>query len=89
MSHITCPKCGSNEHTTGYGFAGGPLGGYTFCDGCSVLLELFPDLDGLTDEQVERVTKETEKDMREIWGDKYERPHDELNASNTTSGTQK
>ena len=44
MSHIVCPKCGSREHFTGYGFAAGGLGGYTICE-CGEVLERFPDPD--------------------------------------------
>ena len=39
MSHVTCPKCGSNDHMTGYGLAAGPMGAYTFCQGCDELIE--------------------------------------------------
>lgn len=42
MSHITCPKCSSNNHYTGYGFAVGGLGGYTICQ-CGVVLEFKSD----------------------------------------------
>ena len=38
MSHITCSKCGSREHYSGYGFAAGGLGGYTICE-CGEILE--------------------------------------------------
>jgi hypothetical protein len=38
MSHLTCPKCGSNEHYQGYGLAAGPLGSYTVCE-CGEILE--------------------------------------------------
>ena len=43
MSHITCKKCGSNDHLTGYGFAAGGMGAYTLCNGCDEVLEFFPD----------------------------------------------
>lgn len=43
MSHITCPKCWSNEHICGYGFAAGGLGSYTLCLGCEEVLERTPD----------------------------------------------
>ena len=52
MTHIICPKCGGNEHYSGYGFAVGGLGGYTICE-CGEVLEFVPDLEGLTDEQAE------------------------------------
>lgn len=42
MSHITCPKCGSNEHYCGYGLACGGLAGYTICE-CGEVLEYLPD----------------------------------------------
>lgn len=45
MTHIKCPKCGSREHTQGYGFAAGGLGGYTICE-CGEVLERFPDPEG-------------------------------------------
>ncbi len=37
--------------TIGYGYAAGPLGSYTFCDGCDELVEFWPDTEGLSDEQ--------------------------------------
>jgi hypothetical protein len=40
---ITCPKCGSRDNYTGYGFAAGGLGGYTLCNACGVTLEFHPD----------------------------------------------
>jgi len=43
MSHVTCPKCGSRDHTQGYGLAAGPMGAYTFCNACDSLLEFMPD----------------------------------------------
>ena len=50
MSHLMCPKCNSNEHTSGYGLACGPMGAYTFCDGCDALLAFAPDLDGVPED---------------------------------------
>ena len=61
MSHITCPFCGSREHTTGYGLAAGPLGAYTFCDECDELLEFSPDLSGLNEEDVGRLQAQAEE----------------------------
>lgn len=61
MSHITCPKCGSTEHTVGYGLAAGPMGTYTFCDGCDALIEFWPDLEGLNEADVERIQAITEE----------------------------
>jgi hypothetical protein len=43
MSHITCPKCKTRDHTSGYGLAAGPIGAYTFCNTCDGLLEFSPD----------------------------------------------
>lgn len=71
MTHLVCPKCGSNEHTTGYGLAAGPMGGYTFCDGCDTLLEFSPDLQGLSKEEANRIIESYNKQMREVWGDKH------------------
>ncbi len=68
MSHITCPKCGGNEHVTGYGFAAGPLGGYTICD-CGVVLELFPDTEGLDDEHIARINGYVAEWRAEVWPD--------------------
>jgi hypothetical protein len=61
MSHVTCPKCSSNEHVVGYGFAAGPLGSYTFCCGCDELIEFAPDTEGLDD---------METAMADQWGGK-------------------
>lgn len=71
MSHLTCPKCGSNEHTCGYGLAAGPMGSYCFCDGCDVLLEFTPDLQGLDVETANRIIDGYNEKMREVWGDKH------------------
>ena len=70
MSHLTCPKCGSKEHSTGYGLAAGPMGAYTFCDGCDVLLEFTPDLEGLDDERAARIQARVDAALKEVWGDK-------------------
>ena len=70
MSHITCPKCGSNEHISGYGFAAGPLGGYTFCEGCDAILELMPDLDGLDDDRAAEIQASANEALHKTWGDK-------------------
>lgn len=51
MSHITYPKCGSNEHYCGYGLAAGGVGSYTICLGCDALLDSSPDPDFSDDEQ--------------------------------------
>jgi hypothetical protein len=55
MSHIRCHECGSDDHVQGYGFAAGPLGGYTMCSDCGATLELTPDLEGLTAPNVEYI----------------------------------
>ena len=68
MSHVICPKCGSNEHTSGYGLACGPMGMYTICNGCDALLEFCPDLEGLDDEHAARIVASTEKALAETWG---------------------
>ena len=54
MSHITCHKCGSNEHMTGYGLAYGPIGSYTACE-CGELLEFMADLEGLDDDEARTI----------------------------------
>jgi hypothetical protein len=72
VSHVTCPKCGSNDHITGYGLACGPMGAYTLCEGCDAVLELFPDYEGLSEEHEKRVRDEVEKYLRDLWGDKYD-----------------
>ena len=33
-----CPVCSSTDLSFGYGFAGGGLGGYTFCLGCDLMI---------------------------------------------------
>lgn len=71
MSHVTCPKCASNEHVTGYGFAAGPLGMYTFCCGCDELIEFSPDTEGLDDMEAARAEAHAENHMRGVWGDKF------------------
>ena len=71
MSHVTCPKCGSNEHSCGYGFAAGPLGSYTFCNGCDELIEFATDTEGLDDEAAMYAEAMAENHMRDVWGDKY------------------
>ena len=70
MSHITCPKCGSNEHVTGYGFAAGPLGGYTFCEGCDAILELTPDVQDLDDERAKKIQESANRILAKTWGEK-------------------
>lgn len=49
MCHITCPNCGTRDHTSGFGLAAGPMGAYTFCDNCDRLLEF--TLDSSYDEE--------------------------------------
>ena len=61
MSHITCPFCGSNEHTVGYGLAAGPMGSYTFCDSCDELIEFTPDLGGVPAKIASRIMREQRK----------------------------
>jgi hypothetical protein len=69
VSHVICPKCGSNDHTTGYGLAYGPMASYTVCDGCDTLLEFMPDLEGLPDEAMQRIQAEVAKWRQEVWGE--------------------
>ncbi len=71
MTHLTCPKCGSNKHSSGYGLAAGPMGGYVFCEGCDSLLEFSPDLQGLDMETCNKIIDGYNKTMRETWGDKH------------------
>jgi hypothetical protein len=55
-----CPYCGfKGEHLSGYGFAAGSLGAYTYCgneDACGKLIEFGPDLEGLDDETAASIT---------------------------------
>ncbi len=74
MSHVTCPKCGSNEHQCGYGFAAGPLGSYTFCEGCDELIEFAPDTEGLDEMETAMMEAMAENHLRDVWGDKYASP---------------
>lgn len=67
MSHVTCPDCKGNEHYTGYGFAAGPLGGYTICE-CGTLLEFYPDTDGMPDDFIEKMRKFVDEWYAEVWG---------------------
>lgn len=68
MSPIICPKCGCNEHLSGYGLAVGPMGAYTLCGGCRTLLEFTPDLDDLPDDAAKRILAGVEKWRMEVWG---------------------
>lgn len=65
MSHITCHECGGNDHTTGYGLGVGPMGAYTICD-CGVLLEFSPDVEGLADDEIARITANVDKWRAEV-----------------------
>lgn len=69
MSHVTCPKCGSQEHITGYGMAFGPMGSYTVCEGCDALIEFSPDLQGVPEDRVPIIQAEVAKWRKEVWGD--------------------
>lgn len=73
MTHLTCPKCNSTEHTCGYGLAAGPIGSYCFCDGCEILLEAHPDTEGLEDTEVAQIKENLEKPLRQVWGDAWEK----------------
>lgn len=68
MTHVTCPKCNSNDHTSGYGLAAGPMAAYTFCNGCGILLEFAPDLEGLPEDAVKRIKADVEHWRKEVWG---------------------
>ncbi len=68
MSHVTCPKCGSNEHTSGYGLAAGPMGAYTFCNGCDELIEFQPDVEGLSEEEAETQRQRARDHLNKVWG---------------------
>ena len=58
---LSCPLCDCKSTTFGYGLAAGPMGAYTFCDGCNELIEFFPDTEGMEEEQEKRVmTKHAE-----------------------------
>jgi len=80
MSHVTCPKCGSNEHTAGYGLAAGPMGSYTFCDGCDSMLEFSPDLEGMPPERAEKILADVAKWRKEFWGESQAKPAGESGA---------
>lgn len=69
MSHITCPKCGSREHITGYGLAVGPMGSYTICEGCDVLLEFCADLEGVPEDRAKEIQANVAAWRKEVWGD--------------------
>jgi hypothetical protein len=66
MSHLPCPKCGSNEHTTGYGLACGPMGTYTICE-CGLMLEFVPDLQGVPDERAQLIMANVEAWRKDTW----------------------
>lgn len=68
MSHVTCPKCGSEEHITGYGLAMGQMGAYTVCEGCDLLLEFMPDFEGVPEDRVAAIQAEVDKWRKEVWG---------------------
>lgn len=71
MSHITCLSCKSAEnHVTGYGFAAGPLGGYTLC--CEYVLEWSPDIDDLSEEQLEEARRLVKKAAQNGIGELYD-----------------
>lgn len=73
MSHLTCPKCKSTDHTQGYGLAAGPMGAYTFCNSCDELIDFTPDLDGLEGtEAYAQIVEGLDKRMTELWGDKWD-----------------
>lgn len=59
-----CPYCKfSGEHFSGYGFAAGGLGAYTYCgneEKCGKLIEFMPDLEGLDDETAKEITAKTD-----------------------------
>lgn len=44
-----CPYCGHDRMTHGYGYAAGPLGAYSYCDGCNELVDFWPDTEGLSE----------------------------------------
>ena len=68
MSHLTCPKCGSTDHTSGYGLACSPMGAYTICNGCDAGLEYCPDLEGVPKEQAEAILTSVAAWRKEFWG---------------------
>jgi len=63
MSLPTCPICDSVERATGYGVAAGPIGFYSFCEGCDNLLEFSLDYEGLGTSLVEKL-QEFQKQRR-------------------------
>lgn len=68
MSHITCPKCHSQEHMTGYGLACGPVGSYTVCE-CGLMLEFSPDLQGVPEDRALEILANVAAWRKETWGD--------------------
>ncbi len=47
MSHVICPRCKSNDHSSVYGCSGPVYGLTTWCNGCDLILECKPDMEGL------------------------------------------
>lgn len=60
MSHLICNTCGGSEHYSGFGNAGGVFGAYSICE-CGAVLELCPDLDGMTDDEEEKTRARARK----------------------------
>ena len=69
-----CPKCGSRQTYSGYGFAAGPLGAYTLCENCDHVLELSPDVEGMTDEQAAAAHRLAEEILAKSQGEKKLQP---------------
>lgn len=72
MTHLTCPKCQSTDHTTGYGLAAGPMGSYVFCNKCDELIDFSPDQEGMSDEWIAKSNLRLDMHMRALWGEKYD-----------------
>lgn len=55
QSMNNCTYCNSDDIIGGYGYGAGVFGGYQICNDCESILDLQPDTDGMSDEQIEAV----------------------------------
>lgn len=64
-----CPKCSSRKRQNGYGFAAGPMGAYEFCAAakCGMLLDFYPDTDGMTEEQEKAALDKAKNYLDGVW----------------------
>lgn len=54
---MVCPLCDCPDVVSGYGYAAGPLGSYTFCEGCNELIDFCPDFEGFNEDDIAMLTK--------------------------------